>query len=190
MVTQLLILKKKLSKKRDATLRVLNRILHSLFRSIAVCFFGCGVFSAFFWNSSDQAFADRTSRGLRSCCAAASASDQNHTANIVSNIPARVPIIYLQKVSLYSICTAHCCNCEARRVRSAAGSADKNIITFLDTSSKETVYNSKSKRLTPPPNSNIRTSSWMCLPDGVVTLGIVSANAHLFRCSRARVEFT
>ena len=75
-------------------------------------------------------------------------------------------------------------------MRSAAGSADKNIITFLDTSSKETVYNSKSKRLTPPPNSNIRTSSWIRLPDGVVTLGIVSANAHLFRCSRARVEFT
>ena len=81
-------------------------------------------------------------------------------------------------------------------MRSAAGYAYKNIITFLDTSSKETVYNSKSKRLTPP-NSNIetikvllRTSSWMCLPDGVVTLGIVSANAHLSWCSRARVEFT
>jgi len=42
------IYKKMLSKKRDAALRLLNRILHSLFRSIGVCFFGCGVFSAFF----------------------------------------------------------------------------------------------------------------------------------------------
>ena len=86
-----------LSKKRDATLRVLNRILHSLFRSIGVCFFGCGFFRRFFWNSSEQAFEDRTSRGLRSCCAAASTSDQNHTANIISDIPARVPIIYPQE---------------------------------------------------------------------------------------------